>query len=416
MAKKPNAIIFGGLNTCSRALAAHLVPVDGKPLVENLRIVDKYSVAPPTTYIGSEFPKILAKPNVEYRQANLTVPATVESCFEPPQGQDPYTYVFDLTGEIQWDRPEKVQINNTFGVARSIGRAAAKRKVAAYVRIQHPFYECKEKGSHDEKEDIKPDGVLGIWWHETLRMLGSIRDLNLVVLRTAYVYGPYVDYGPIISFACVAAVYGYLKQPMKGLWSPGKHPVHTVHVEDVAGAMWACAQWMASVGGRTEADAIAGEELVFKNDKSKADEIEGMVPHNVKVIAPVFNIADDSQMTLVDTSNTLASFFGTTFDFHNLVINTMARFRLEDVVEDINESHVSTWRKMCDLSKPPVVTPYFTAYMDIYQLRKHYVAFANGKIKNVAGYSLQYPHFNHETLRDIIDKLKAENNWPNLDP
>lgn len=36
------------------------------------------------------------------------IAATVASCFEPPQGQDPYDYVFDFTGEIQWDRSEAV--------------------------------------------------------------------------------------------------------------------------------------------------------------------------------------------------------------------------------------------------------------------------------------------------------------------
>ena len=68
----------------------------------------------------------------------------------------------------------QVQIQNTFNVARLVGLEAAKRRVKAYVRLQQPFYECKEKGSHDEKEDVKPDGVLGTWWHETLRMLASI--------------------------------------------------------------------------------------------------------------------------------------------------------------------------------------------------------------------------------------------------
>ena len=53
--------------------------------------------------------------------------------------------------------------------------------------------------------------------------------------------------------------------------------------------MWACAEWMAKVG-RTEANAIAGEEIPFKNEKSKVDQVDGMVPHNQKVIAPLFNI------------------------------------------------------------------------------------------------------------------------------
>ena len=36
--------------------------------------------------------------------------AIVESTFDPPEGQAPYTYVFDLSGEIRWDRPEQVWI------------------------------------------------------------------------------------------------------------------------------------------------------------------------------------------------------------------------------------------------------------------------------------------------------------------
>ena len=71
--------------------------------------------------------------------------------------------------------------------------------------------------------------------------------------------------------------------------SPGKYPSHTVHVDDIAGAMWAAAEWMAKIG-RKEADALAGEEVVFKNEKSKASEVEGMVPPTQKVIAPLFNI------------------------------------------------------------------------------------------------------------------------------
>lgn len=62
-----------------------------------------------------------------------------------------------------------------------------------------------------------------------------------------------------------------------------------VHVEDVAGGMWASAQWMAKTG-RKQANSIAGEEIVFKNDKSKAKEVEGMAPPEQKCIAPLFNI------------------------------------------------------------------------------------------------------------------------------
>lgn len=413
MSSKPNAIIFGGLNTCSRAVAALLVPPEGESLVSHLRIVDKYSVNPPTTYIGTEFPNILAKDNVEYRQANLTVASNVASCFDPPEGQESYSYVFDLTGEILWDRPEKVQITNTFGIARLLGLEAARRKVKAYVRVQHPYYECKEKGKHDEKEDVKPDGVCGTWWHETLRMLASIEDLNLVILRKAQVYGPYTDCGVVIRFIAVAATYGFQKQPMKGLWSPGKYPSHVVHVDDVAGASWALAEWMGKIG-RKEADAIAGEEIVFHNEKSKVAEVEGMAPADKKCIAPLFNLEDDSNVTMVELGNIITSFFGTTFEFFGFVTNTIAKFNLTDAVEEINETHVTAWTQMITQADPPVVNTKFTAYMDMYHLKKHTTAFNADKIKNVVGYKLRRPQINHETLKELIDKLKAEGSWPNI--
>jgi len=96
------------LNTLSRALVTHLVPLQGESLVNHLRIVDKYSVNPPTTYLGAEFKEIVKNPIIEYKQANLTVASIVTTSFDPPAGQEPYSYVFDLTGEIRWDRPEQV--------------------------------------------------------------------------------------------------------------------------------------------------------------------------------------------------------------------------------------------------------------------------------------------------------------------
>lgn len=59
-------------------------------------------------------------------------------------------------------------------VARLLGEEAARREVKAYVRVTHAYYETPEKGSHDEKESIKPVGVRGIWWHEATRVLASI--------------------------------------------------------------------------------------------------------------------------------------------------------------------------------------------------------------------------------------------------
>lgn len=61
--------------------------------------------------------------------------------------------------------------------------------------------------------------------------------------------------------------------------------------------MWALAEWMAA-RGRKEADATAGEEIPFKNDKSKAKKTEGVVAPDVKCIAPLFNLVSLSYFSL----------------------------------------------------------------------------------------------------------------------
>jgi hypothetical protein len=65
--------------------------------------------------------------------------------------------------------------------------------------------------------------------------------------------------------------------------------MNTIHCDDVAGGLWAAAEWMSRVG-REEALKLAREEIYWKNDKSKVTEVTGMPPPETKVIAPLFNL------------------------------------------------------------------------------------------------------------------------------
>jgi len=307
-----------------------------------------------------------------------------------------------------------IHINSTFNVSRLIGQEAVKRKVKAFVRAQPPFYTSPEKGSHDEKEDIKPVGTIGVWWHETLRTLAAIPDLNLVIVRTGYIYGPYIPNGMLPTVLTVAAVYGYIKEPMKTLWSPGKNAMNSVHSDDVAGALWAAAHWMASIG-RKQANAIAGEEIIFHNEKRNLTGVDGVAPLDKKLIAPMFNIVDDSHLTLATAGETMAKVFGTTHEFYNMAMNITAKFKLDDVVEEVNEHHVGRWTEMLQASKPPIQNSPLTAYMDTHALAKHNLAYNNTKIKEIIQYELKRPQFSQENLKEIVDKWKAEGSWPTLD-
>ena len=105
----------------------------------------------------------------------------------------------------------------------------------------------------------------------------------------------------------ISAVYAHLKQPVKSLcvnglrpkdprltvpsrWSPGKFLYNVTHNSDVTAALWRCATWIDEIGGREKADELAGEAIQWHNEKKHVSEVEGMVPHNVTVKAPLFNL------------------------------------------------------------------------------------------------------------------------------
>lgn len=65
-------------------------------------------------------------------------------------------------------------------------------------------------------------------------------------------------------------------------------------------------------------------------------------------------------------------------------------------------------------SQPPIPNTPLSAYMDPYALEKHVVAFDNTKIKEIVGYKLKTPLFDHAAIKEVVDKWKAEGSWPNL--
>lgn len=103
--------------------------------------------------------------------------------------------------------------------------------------------------------------------------------------------------------------------------------MNTVHIDDLSGAVFACAEWMAGLG-RQKADSIAGETIHFHNEKSNVKKVDGMISHDVKVVAPLFNIVrfhdgicggvwftfffqvDDSHITLEGAAVKITSMFG----------------------------------------------------------------------------------------------------------
>ncbi|KAG8865310.1 hypothetical protein FRB96_000200 [Tulasnella sp. 330] len=404
--------ITGGLQTAARHLAAFLLPENGEALVAHVRIVDKYSIVPATTYLGSAFTETIKNPLLQYQQANLLVSATVTKVFDAPEGWEPFSYVFDCTGDITFDRASEIQKDQTAKLAYSLGLEAARRKVAAYVRLTHPFYET-EKKPVDEKEDVKPLGTRGVWWHEAMRMLGGIPNLNLAVVRASSTYGPHSITGTITPRLTMGRVYQHLNEEMKYLWS-GDLRINTVHMDDVVGALWAVAEWIRPIG-RAKANELAGETIKFypPEKASLLEGLEGHLPKGHDPTVPFFNLTDDSDSTQETLGKAIAELFGIKFGFYGFIANTKVKIDFDHMVEEINAKHVEAWTEVCMKSDPPIISPVVQGYVDGYMLAKANVAYKGDKIKDVAGYTLKRPKLDVQALREIVVAFRGEGNWPN---
>lgn len=110
----------------------------------------------------------------------------------------------------------QIHIANTHQVALGLATYASQLNVVnrplAYVRLQMPFYEMKSSSSkgHAENDKLKPDGVRGRWWHEVLRGIAKLPNLNFGIVRCAAWYGPGRWDAEVIPRLVVGHVYSYL--------------------------------------------------------------------------------------------------------------------------------------------------------------------------------------------------------------
>jgi nucleoside-diphosphate-sugar epimerase len=160
----------------------------------------------------------------------------------------------------------------------TLAAEAASRNVGVYVELStgNVYKSSAKKPATEESGKLKPVTKQAKWKlavEEDLRKLCSEKGdkkLNAVVLRLANVYGPYVTrfLGQALCLArvCQAEERDEDKK-MRWLWGEDLR-TDTVHVEDVASALWTVAEWY----GKTPAgkrDAMPVFNIVDQGQTSK---------------------------------------------------------------------------------------------------------------------------------------------------
>jgi len=199
--------------------------------------------------------------------------------------------------------------------------------------------------------------------------LKAMKGLPLIILRPSTVYGP-GDVSGIAPRVICAAVYKHLKEKMKFMWS-GDLRLSTVHVRDVAAAMWHCAV-------------------------------------NVPVGA-LYNLADKNDTDQAKINKILEAIFGISTGFYGSLISNAARIDFKGFVEEANDKHLKPWSEMCQAAG--IDSTPLTPYLDPELLYNNSFS-VDGSAIEATGFKYQYPNVSEPLVREMMQYYVEQKLFP----
>ncbi|CAD6891639.1 unnamed protein product [Tilletia controversa] len=429
-----SVLICGGMQHLARPLLWFLA--DDAPLtsisrqgphIQHVRVVDKFIVseAGSSLWVDPRTHKVLRDPRFEYKQANLTNRDAAQAVFRTPDGKA-YDFVFDLTGEgagLGTDLSHQMLFDRTTKLARQLAQISAKEGVRAHVRDTGGYLTIKP-----DEPAIKEGQVGGrtvkskkaLWWSEAERAAADVPGLNLVITRSAGIWGPFQYVSPLMPRLYMGQVYSWHKEAMNFLWGPELR-VHSIHADDWAAAAWQLACWMAQ-RGRAAADVEAGEDIArveyAGKDEAEVKKLiansEDVCPRDKVPRAPVFNVVDDNDTDQGKILEVVGAAFNVETGFVNAAIATWAKLHLSSVVDDVNAKHFDMVFEMLKHTNPPVTheTTPLTSFLDAETLANRALALDGSKLMRVIGWK-PTQRFSVENLLAVrSDYQGAEGSWP----
>jgi len=360
---KPRVLILGGVGFIGRNLVQYLVEND---LVSKIRVADK--VLPALAGLSTAQKAIFEGDKVEFKQANLSRPAMVQKVFDETDGK--FNYVINLAGETKYSQADPVYQENIIDVSVTCAKEAASKGVTKFVEVSTA--QIYDSGDKPRKEDAKMKPWTGIAKAKLKaeEELKKISGLNLVVVRPAIVYGP-GDLSGITPRLVIGAVYKTLGEKMEFLWDKDL-AINTVHVRDVARALWHLAEKGAH--------------------------------------GSVYNLADDGKTNQGIINKFLETIYGIKTGFlGNLKSKLAVGVSMKSVADYSNDKHLKPWSDLC--KQAGITTTPLTPYLDEELLYDNPLSVDGSAVKNT-GFSYSHPAVTEDLLREAVDYFIKNGAFP----
>jgi len=361
---KPNVLVLGGVGFVGRNFVKYLVDNN---LAEKIRVVDK--VLPSTAFLGQDHQNAFNNPAVEYTQGNLTNAASIAKVFTLEGGK--FNLVFNLAAETKYGQTDAVYAEKVLDLSVKVATEAAKQKVDRFIEVSTA--QVYEAGKKPSKENGKTDPWTALAKHklQAEEQLRKIAGLNLIIVRPAIIYGPGDIAGLSPRIIC-GAVYQHLGEKMKFLWSEDLK-VNTVHVRDVAKALWL-------IGQKGQLGAI-------------------------------YNLADKTELDQGKFNKLIEQVFKIETGFLGSVMSNLAKVNFTGVTAEVNDKHLKPWSELCKAAN--IVNTPLTPYLDQEVLYNNSLSVDGSAIEEI-GFKYDHPQVTEALIREQIDYFVAQKLFPPL--
>jgi nucleoside-diphosphate-sugar epimerase len=356
-------------------------------------------VLPQLAHLAPEFSESCS-PQL-FLQADASRETSMARIFDHPDGKDKtWDYVFNLGGQTAWSRTVEEYKLQSIQLSVTLGKEAAKRKVAVFVEASTGMVYSPERKPRTEQDKLKPWLKLAKAKLEAEQELARVPDLNLVILRLAHVYGPY-DTGFVAKALCLARVYQAQQKELKWLWTEDLR-INTVHVEDVARAFWAAAKWRETnsiiPSGTGSAPNSRRPTLSSKGDDRPAGNV------------PIFNIVDHGQTSQGTLAEVVSKVFNIKTGFQGSIISQFAKMNLENVVDDLNEDILQPWADM--LEERGRTSP-LSPYLEKELLKDTDLSLDGALFERAVGFNYERSGgLTVDTVKEMVDSYERMEWWP----
>jgi nucleoside-diphosphate-sugar epimerase len=360
-------LILGGVGFIGRNLVRYLAENN---LAGKILVADK--VPPMVAGLNDVEKAVFESDLVSFKQCNLARENTIDAVFEFDGGN--WQYVINLCGATKYSQPEEVYEESVVDAARVASAAAVRAGVSRWIEVStaqvyKSEYKKTPDGGWTETGTIDPwTGVA----RARLRAEEIIQasGLNHVIVRPSIVYGVGDTLG-LTPKLVIASIYKESGKKMELLWSQSLN-TNTVHVSDVAAALW---------------------HLTNHGDNGA-----------------IFNLSDSQDSTQGTINDLLIEIYGIKVGFAGQTKSNLASgMGKKKLTNYVNDQHLKPWSELCKargIHDTPL-TPYLDEEL-LYQAALH----VNGTAITSTGFQYQHPVPTTDHLREVINDFIAKGAFP----